>query len=147
LAEDNTPLRLVTEIEFVARCVLHGTDKISFQPRPMNLGHGRMVIDVGRAQCLACVSSVWLTIDLYETKWENVAAQLMRENMRRVLEEEMKEELKALANQEPELIEEESNQRPPAPAGSPGPSVSTASVRPALPQSATPAFGARRRLH
>jgi hypothetical protein len=124
MSKEEEDCRLIKEVEFVARCILHGANDIRFQPRPMNLGHGRMVIDLGQAICMKCGTSIWITIDVYDTKWDKATAEQVKSNIQRVLAEEMA----ALPPAEPEPDEEEVlNQQP----------VTTTPVTPATQPTAT----------
>lgn len=103
---------LETEIEFQLRCLLHGTKDIRFQPRPLNLGHGRVTIDKGAAVCLGTGcngSGIWLTIDLYVVNTEKIPKEKWDAAMRAVLVAEM-----GAAKQD--AVEEEVSEPEPQPA-------------------------------
>lgn len=123
------PFRLIREVEFEVRCLLHGKNNISFSPRPLNLGHGRLVVDLGRAICTGPTcngSSVWLTVDLYETNFDTVPKDKWDKAMLAALQAEMgaakpTDETEEVVESEPEPVKEEhdSEQRQPSAAWGP----------------------------
>lgn len=111
--ETDPYIKLVQEVDVEARCVLHGKRGISMQPRILNLGHGRAVIDMGQAHCRGpgCNGTrQWITLDLVTTQWTNVSEQEFKASMKHALETEMGVAIE-VAVEEP--VEEEPE--PPAP--------------------------------
>lgn len=86
--DDETEIRIVTEVEFAARCLIHGTQKITSQPRVLNLGYGRAVVDLGRTTCLVCGHANWVTIELYDTNWDKATVAQLQRQLRLALAEQ-----------------------------------------------------------
>lgn len=89
---EKPPFKMIREMEFVAHCLVHADKYISHQPRPLNLGHGRVAIDLGRAVCNGpgCHgTSNWLTIQVYETNWDKATHEQWKAAMQHALLTEM----------------------------------------------------------
>lgn len=128
MTEQESYLELTHEVDVEARCVLHGKNHISMQPRILNLGHGRAVIAMGQAHCRGpgCNgTSQWITLDLVVTNWENVSEDQFKKAMRHALETEMGVAMgtppPAEEDEEPEAPEPKKEVAVVAPLGQPAP--------------------------
>ncbi len=83
--DDKTEMRIIKEVEFAASCLVHGTEKITSQPRVLNLGYGRAVVDLGRTTCIPCGHSLYVTIGLFETNWEKISVPQLQVLLREAL--------------------------------------------------------------
>jgi len=86
--DDATEIRIIKEVELAAKCLIHGTQRITSQPRVLNLGYGRTVTDLGRTSCLLCGHSLYVTIELFETNWEKITVAQLQVLLRAALEAE-----------------------------------------------------------
>lgn len=79
---------LVKELEVRVICKIHG-EKVRNSSRGVVLGHGRLVVDMGKAYCESCGTSVWLTMKFEPMTTETVTKADYMKMLAAALAEEM----------------------------------------------------------